>query len=259
MTVNSSNRNIQRKSSIWNYITLTVLLLLIPLSGAAQPRIKHPNIVLWAWERKENLSFINPERAGVAFLAKTIFIKGDSFSAKPRVQSLKVPQGTWLMAVVRIRVAQQSRPLSLSLAADIAEEVVRPAHMKGVTALQIDFDARRSERPFYKALLSTIKDKLGTTYPISITALASWCVHEDWLKGLPIDEAVPMFFRMGPEHSIFLDYLQSNKLKPECAQSIGIALDEPIATMPDRKHLYVFNPKAWKENEVEKLYTERQQ
>ncbi|HKX29107.1 MAG TPA: hypothetical protein VJ302_15540, partial [Blastocatellia bacterium] len=31
-----------------------------------------PRIVLWAWERPENLEFIDPGRIGVAFLARTI-------------------------------------------------------------------------------------------------------------------------------------------------------------------------------------------
>ncbi len=31
-----------------------------------------PKLVLWAWERPENLSYINPAFTGVAYLAETI-------------------------------------------------------------------------------------------------------------------------------------------------------------------------------------------
>ena len=31
-----------------------------------------PEIVFWAWERPEDLRFLNPQHSGVAFLAKTI-------------------------------------------------------------------------------------------------------------------------------------------------------------------------------------------
>ena len=32
-----------------------------------------------------------------------------------------------------------------------------------------------------------------------MTALASWCLSDRWISDLPVDEAVPMLFQMGPE------------------------------------------------------------
>jgi hypothetical protein len=36
--------------------------------------------------------------------------------------------------------------------------------------------------------------------PCLFTALASWCEADGWISGLPVAEAVPMLFRMGPDH-----------------------------------------------------------
>ncbi|MGB0036522.1 MAG: hypothetical protein WBP79_13720, partial [Candidatus Acidiferrales bacterium] len=40
-------------------------------------RQKHlPRVMLWAWERSEDLRGIDPREAGVAFLARTVFLTG---------------------------------------------------------------------------------------------------------------------------------------------------------------------------------------
>src|SRR5260370_36036755 len=65
-----------------------------------------PKIMLWAWERPEDLSFIDPSKIGVAFLAKTIYLRGERVESRPRLQPLSVPDSTALMAVVRIESNQ---------------------------------------------------------------------------------------------------------------------------------------------------------
>ena len=61
-----------------------------------------PRVVLWAWERPEILNFIDPREVGVAFLARTIVLRGQGVVVRPRLQPLGVPPGTALTAVVRI-------------------------------------------------------------------------------------------------------------------------------------------------------------
>jgi len=58
-----------------------------------------------------------------------------------------------------------------------------------VAALQIDFDARRSQRAFYAAILRDLRRRMPPDLPLSIAALASWCSSDDWLGSLPINEA----------------------------------------------------------------------
>jgi hypothetical protein len=76
-----------------------------------------PEFVLWAWERPEDLRFINPENTSVAFLAGTVQLRGDTVVVRPRLLSLLVPDHAQLVAVVRIEANQdaaqsQRRPKS---------------------------------------------------------------------------------------------------------------------------------------------------
>ena len=80
----------------------------------------------------------------------------------------------------------------------IASLIVRTITLPRVRGVQIDFDATLSERDAYRALIHDVRKRLGPATPLSITALASWCIGDDWLNGLPVDEAIPMLFRMGP-------------------------------------------------------------
>lgn len=43
-----------------------------------------PPVTLWVWERPEDLSPIDPKTIGVAFLARTVFLTGDTISFRPR-------------------------------------------------------------------------------------------------------------------------------------------------------------------------------
>src|SRR5437016_392162 len=61
-----------------------------------------PSVVLWAWERPEDLEFLDPHRYAVAFLAQTLVLKGDEVVFTPRHQPLKVASKTELIAVSRV-------------------------------------------------------------------------------------------------------------------------------------------------------------
>ncbi len=149
-----------------------------------------PGTILWAWERPEKLDFIDPTRVGVAFLAKTIYLRGTTVVARPRLQSLNVPDGTKLIAVARIETNRRDVPnLTTSQIETTAAEVASLGQLPNISAVQIDFDATLSERDFYRALLVSVRGKLPVEMPLSITALASWCDGDSWLSDLPIDEA----------------------------------------------------------------------
>ena len=107
---------------------------------------------------------------------------------------------------------------------DIARAITSTAALPRVVAVQIDFDATLSQRPMYRALLHAVRRELPPGMPLSITALASWCMQDDWLDDLPIDEAVPMLFRMGPTEQSSHPRLRA----PACGAAIGTSLDEPL-------------------------------
>jgi hypothetical protein len=207
-----------------------------------------PRLFLWAWERPEQLDFINPREVGVAFLSKTIYLREDKVIERPRMQPLKVPQGTTLIAVVRIEAARDAPPLlTATQRAEIVAALVEAAGAPNVSALQIDFDALESERRFYQSLLQDLRPRLPQAMPLSITALASWCIDDNWLDGLPVDEAVPMLFRMGLDERRIKSYLKEGGAfrSPLCRLSSGVATDEPVNLTSPGARTYVFHTQAW--------------
>lgn len=146
-------------------------LVLILLCGIAphSPHIPAPGLFLWAWERPEDLRFIYSATTGVAYLAATLDLQADgSARFHSRQQPLRLPPNVSLIAVVRI----ESPPRYVfPKPAEVAAGLSRLAQQQDVKALQIDYDARASERGFYRALLAELREK--TDLPIGITALAS--------------------------------------------------------------------------------------
>ena len=212
-----------------------------------------PKIFLWAWEREERLDFINPREVGVAFLAETIRLKGDQVVERPRLQPLKVPQGTTLIAVVRVESAHDEQPaLTNNQRTLIVEALNRIARKQNIAALQIDFDATTSERDFYRKLLQDTRRLLPESMPLSMTALASWCIFDNWIDDLPVDEAVPMLFQMGMDEERINSYLRAGgeMRAPLCRNSIGVSTDETRASLSSDGRVYVFNPQPWTEATV---------
>jgi hypothetical protein len=211
-----------------------------------------PKIFLWAWERPEQLDFINPSEVGVAFLSKTIYLREEQVIERPRMQPLKVPQGTTLVAVVRIEAVRDAPPvLSDTQRAKVVASLVEAAAAPNVSALQIDFDASLSERQFYKSLLEDLRPRLPQAMPLSITALASWCIYDNWLDGLPIDEAVPMLFRMGVDEHRIRSYLKEGSFRsPLCRLSNGVSTDEQVKLVSPGARTYIFHTQAWTANSV---------
>jgi hypothetical protein len=224
-------------------LLLLPVLALVPISiGAlrsqpASPLSELPPIIIWAWERPERLDFIDTDQVGVAFLAKTITLEGDRVLSKPRLQPLELAPGTKLVAVVRIESDHPA--LSATQLQKTADEITSLSALSNVSVVQIDFDATVSERDFYRALLHEVKPRLPS---LSITALASWCAGDRWLSDLPIDEAVPMLFRMGVDQK----HLQSRKrFEPAvCANSAGVSTDEHVIP-PTVDRIYIFSPTPW--------------
>ena len=218
-----------------------------------------PRVVLWAWERPENLKTLDSNRFAVAFLAQTLTLKNDEVILNPRHQPLDVSPETKLMAVTRIESQKNTgehAALSDSQRKKIVELVLRTMQLRNVSAIQIDFDATSSERDFYRALLHDVRAKLPDNLALSITALASFCVGDRWLSDLPVDEAVPMIFRMGADDGPIKNLLSSGEdfREPLCQKSYGIAVDEPLAIQfkPGRR-VYVFNDRPWKPSDITSL------
>lgn len=193
--------------------------------------------MLWAWERPERLGYLDPRAVGVAYLAKTVSWRDGVVTARPRMQPLDVPPATWVMAVVRL----ESWTPPMPDAARIAGEIVDAAGHPRVRAVQVDFDARASEREWYAALLRDLRARLDPAKPLTMTALASWCLGDPWVRALPVSDAVPMLFRMGAgEPHEVRDFSAE-----VCRSSLGVATDELPYAAPHGRRIFIFHPRPW--------------
>lgn len=240
----------------------TALLLTSTLASCARER--RAPVTRWAWERPEDLRALDGD---VAFLAATVRVRAGAADAAgppvrvlvlPRQQPLQVAPGARLTAVVRIEVAPG---LAANLDAAVRARIVavarralavRPADAPVVPALQLDYDARVSERPFYRALLGDLHAALPATR-LSITALASWCLRDRWFDDLDmIDEAVPMVFDLGPDRARVRSALLAGADfgSPRCQRSLGVALDEPLPAhvLPGRRR-WLWSRRPWGETQ----------
>jgi hypothetical protein len=169
---------------------------------------------------------------------------------------LKVRPETKLIAVTRIesqKTTGSPATLSASQREQLTERILRTLHLGNVSAIQIDFDAATSERDFYRQLLTELRQKLPDNVPLSMTALASFCIGDRWLSDLSVDEAVPMIFRMGADDQAIKSSLASGNdfREPICRKSYGVALDEPVDMKFDpSRRFYFFNVRPWTENDM---------
>ncbi len=224
-------------------------------------------VTVWAWQEPEDLRSIDPLRIGVAYLAETIVLS-DHLATEPRHQPLRLASGTRVLAVVRIEAVRGFRDtpeLRSALAHHLGELVAETR----ATGLQLDFDAVVSQYPFYTAVLQSLRALMPAGLSLSMTALVSWCRAPTWLSDLPIDEAVPMFFRMGgpavndarvpnPLHGSVSSSGQPSlpKLAAPCQKSVGLSTDEVWPQLPAAGvGLYLFSPTPWSPEQIHMLNT----
>ena len=218
-------------------VIAVAICVLAACGHRADPLPGFPRVVLWAWERPERLEFLEPHTVGVAYLARTISWRNGLVDSRPRMQPLKLSPGTAVMAVVRLESWTPPLPAVEEVARPVLDAAANPA----VRAVQIDFDARRSEREWYAALLRRVERGLEGRKPLGITALASWCLGDPWVRDLPVSDAVPMLFRMGRGEPRDVQDFSSRV----CRASVGVATDELPYAIPHGRRVFVFAPRGW--------------
>lgn len=225
----------------------------------------HPTVMLWAWEAPSNLEWIDPAKIGVAFLSETITLSGNSLESRPRMQPLVVPRGTYRMAVVRVERNNKKEPtLSQHQLDGLVYRVLRRARASRAEAIQIDFDARKSEREFYRKFLSRLRKELPASTALSMTALASWCIGDGWLGEMSVDEVVPMFFSMGIDRTQVLMHVRDKGIVRDYGKRLGIGIaDDPemIDALANGRargvvrdsSVYLFSGRAWTKAKARRL------
>ena len=226
--------------------------------SAAQVRVAGrmaalPRVTLWAWERREDLRNVDASRVAVAVLDRTVTI-GLTVRSEPRRNPVLLPEGVRRIAMVRVETERGAVLNAANRDAAVAAILMSgrdPADgAPKIAALQIDFDATRSQRAFYRSLLRELRAQMPASMPLSITALASWCSRDRWLGEVPVDEAVPMMFRMEPDRR--RGPAEEFRIRePLCEGAVGVSTTEPWPEDIAGRRVYVFSDNGWQANSAE--------
>jgi len=221
-----------------------MLICAVVMLGSARA----PNrVVVWAWERPEDLRFLG-DTADVAIQSGFVVLSGDGVQARGRRFPLRM-SGRPSTALVHVQI-DRGRPLAWTpdQRREAARAVLAFGQVAGADALQVDFEVRGSERGVLLDLLSDVRRGLPKDKRLSMTALASWCETETWLDGAPVDEIVPMLFRMGPGGEPLKAKLEAGGdfANPRCRSALAVSTDAPLSQAPaDGRRLYLFDPHSW--------------
>jgi hypothetical protein len=201
--------------------------------------------VIWAWERPEDLRFAAPTE--VAAQTGFVVLTGEGVFVRRRRFPLRM-SGEPSVAMVHVQI-DHHRPLAWTAAqrAQTASAVLQLAARRGVREAQVDFEVRKSERQVLLDLLGDVRRGLPKDVALSMTALASWCETEAWLNRAPVDEIVPMLFRMGPGGAPLKAKLEAGGdfAEPRCRSAFAISADAPLQRAPTGRRVYVFSPRSW--------------
>jgi hypothetical protein len=205
-----------------------------------------PSRMAWAWEREEDLRWL-PANAGVAYVATSIGLEDSGAVVRPRAHALHVRQTTALVPVVHVDASITKPPLLNERQRNtIAQALVEAAGQAPARVVQLDFEARLSQRQFLADVVRHARRSLPADVALSMTALASWCAGDAWMQSVPADEIVPMAFRMSRDAAVLRGLLsrQGGFARPECDRAIGTAIDEPLPGLRAPRR-YAFAPKPW--------------
>jgi len=218
-------------------------------------------VVVWAWERPEDLRFVG-DAADVAIQTGFVVLSGDRVQARGRRFPLRM-SGRPSTALVHVQI-DRGRPLAWTpdQRREAAQAVLAFSQVAGANVVQVDFEVRRSERGVLLDLLSDVRRGLPKDKRLSMTALASWCDTETWLASAPVDEIVPMLFRMGPGGPPLKAKLEAGGdfANPRCRTALAVSTDAPLARAPaDGRQIYLFDPHSWTEPDYAALREETEQ
>jgi len=191
------------------FAPLLLLVLLVSdqnISARTRMPVDMPPLVLWAWDRDDDFSFIDNRDTAVAYLAATLTLRGEGVFLPPPHNPLSPQKGTPVVEVAHVEIDRHEPPVvSDAQARDFAETLAALHENLPGEFLQIDFEARSSQRDFYVKAVTALRQRLPDAV-LSATALSSWCLNERWIESLAVDEVVPMFFRMGPDRRRIREY-----------------------------------------------------
>jgi hypothetical protein len=194
-----------------------------------------------------------PPYLEAAVLSESLVLRAAGVEHGGRTQALVLPHGVRLLPVIHVEAAADA-PAALTPVqrAAVLAAVRRQAGTAaaGAGLLQLDFEAPPRQREAYVRLVGDIREALPANVRLSVTALAHWCVQGDWLDRLPVDEVVPMLYRLGPQAASWRQRFEraDAQLARRCrGPALGFATNDlpPARLLARITRPYWFDEAAW--------------
>jgi hypothetical protein len=168
-----------------------LIALLLPAAACAQQ-------VAWLWDGAALPAWSQQE---AAVLQRHILLSGDNALTRPRSGW---PPASSITPVVHVEVSTVNPPIDIERRRAMIVRAMHEAADASTSGwVQLDMEAKPSQRVFYRSLVRQLRSELPPHIKLSVTALAWWCRSPAWLDDLGADEVVPMFFRMGKDGAGF--------------------------------------------------------
>ncbi len=261
------------KGALIATLTLAVSAYIYLLPHKDNLAAANTRLTVWSWDYPQDLTFIKSGMADIAYYAGTLYLHEGRlfFQERARYKPLKIASGVLAYPVIRIETEGKAGDISNQdeIIAGISRAVLDMEKRSNSKKIQIDFDARESERDFYIALLKTLQTKLSPDTRLEITALASWCGDDSFIKEGLCDRQIPMLFSMGPEEKVknktskkteaVLSHIDKARFK-----TIGLSVNEPQTNqvikasglLANSTDLYLFSSTPWTKESWRKLQQE---
>lgn len=225
-----------------NHAALAIALLAAVPAGAGER-------VAWMWDKAEMPAW---SARHAALLDRHILLTADAIRTRAG-NHLAVPSSTRVTPVLHVEVSTIHPPANIEASrAAIVGAMLRAAAHSTSGRVQLDMEAKPSQREFYRSLVRDVRAALPAEVALSVTALGWWCRAPAWLDGLAADEVVPMFFRMGKDGAALRELVERapQSLHPRCrGGSAGFSPQEPFSEQATGRYrrTYWFDYHAWRE------------
>lgn len=188
-----------------------------------------------------------------AVLVESLVLRAQGVERASRTQPLLLPPNVRIVPVLHVEAAADA-PSTFTPAQRDAIVAAAKRHVElavaGAGLLQLDFEAPARQREAYRELVATLRQALPPEVRLGVTALAHWCTQGDWLDRLPVDEVVPMLYRLGANPEEWRGRFVRNDatLARRCrGPALGFATNDPPprALLARATRPYWFDESAW--------------
>jgi hypothetical protein len=216
--------------------------------------------IAWIWPDSLGPKTGVPSREGggppyqeAAVLVESFVLRAHGIERGARRAPLPLPKGVRVVPVIHVESAPDAPDQFTARQREVLlNAVVRQAStaIRQSGWVQIDFEVPLRQRPAYQSWVKSVREALPPTVKLSVTALAHWCAQGDWLDQLPVDEVVPMLYRLGSDSTRWRQRFADDDrtLARRCrAGALGFATHEPppSALWARTVRAYWFDENRW--------------